>query len=107
MFARKPFDMPLFEPLERRQLLCGHGVNMGHYDMGRPVKASADITMNRNGVVTYTGGAGIDWMFVSADASSVTVQINGVDHMYDRSKVKGINLNGAGGDDTILVFDAD
>jgi Ca2+-binding RTX toxin-like protein len=99
--------MPLFEPLESRQLLSGHGLGGGHHVMGRSVKGSADIAMNNNGVVSYTGGAGIDWMFVSADATSVTVQVNGVDHMYDRSKVKGINLNGAGGDDTILVFDTD
>lgn len=99
---------PLVEALERRQLLCGHMFNTAlaaNHGSGHGGKTSETAGLGRNGIVTFTGGSGIDWMFVSADESSVTVQINGVDHVFDRAKVKGISLSGGAGDDTILVFD--
>jgi Ca2+-binding RTX toxin-like protein len=106
---------PRIEPLERRQLLCGHGMISSHAmisghgndNLGNPAQQAKGERNSRNGIVSFTGGSGIDWIFVSADASTVTVQFNGVDYMYDRSQVKGINLNGGAGDDTILVMDLD
>jgi Ca2+-binding RTX toxin-like protein len=116
MFASyNQFAAPLIEPLERRQLLCGHGGGsgggsgggLGHHDAAALVTSPATDPALHNGIVSFKGGSGIDWMFVFSDPTTVDVQVNGVDHVFDRTQVKGIQLDGAGGDDTLMVVDDD
>src|SRR5690242_12007189 len=92
---------PRIETLERRQLLAAHAAAcIGHH---APARASDPAL--KHGIVTFKGGSGVDWMFVSANATTVTVQVNGVDHAFNRSMVKGIGLSGGGGDDMLEVLD--
>src|SRR5688572_5843636 len=78
------------EPLEARRMLA----------------AAAHVHLHK-GVVMVSGTNHSDTVVITADATHVRVDANFAVTMFERSKVRGIEVRGRAGDDSLFVDDVD
>jgi Ca2+-binding RTX toxin-like protein len=79
--------LPRYESLERRRLL------------------SAEVAAG--GVLVVTGTEADDTIVVSADATTILVNENGVETAFDRAVVSALHMMGLGGNDMLQVLNDD